>query len=388
MKMASPLTQALFLHRERAFLIVIKVQANALSNPQEGKPVRHRCLLSTLVTLGTVGLAACGEEATQPNTAANQPNVPQLAVASSTWIQRRLMPLDVRSPAAANVPNAQGQSILYVMGGQKLESDFPNEVPLGEVRAYNVATNTWIYSKRDMPAPRYATNGAGVIGGKIYVSGGYTSEHKPSASLFVYDPASNTWNRKRDMPAPGGWGVTGVIQDKLYVATLNDRGLGIAPRDTVADFFRYDPTKDSWTKLAKATGYSMDNPGGGVVNDKFYLIGPRVLEYDPNTNQWTKKGPWGPSTGGFLEGRTAVLLAHLYVFGFEANGSPNPIQPGIFIYNPANDSWAKKSLNFGGLCCSGVAERTPARVFLNGKPRVEWVGWLHTDVSNNLQYVP
>ena len=92
----------------------------------------YRSLLPALLALGALGLAACGEETTQPNTAESQPSVPQLAVASNTWIRRRLMPLDVRSPAAAVVPNAQGQSILYVMGGQKLESDFPREVPLGE----------------------------------------------------------------------------------------------------------------------------------------------------------------------------------------------------------------------------------------------------------------
>jgi Kelch motif len=342
--------------------------------------MRYRLLFPSLLTLGAFGLVACGEETTQPSTEVHQSTAPQLAVTSNTWLTRRDMPLGVKSPAGAVVPNAQGQSILYVMGGQKVESDYPNEVPLGEVRAYNVATNTWAW-KKDMPVARYGMNGAGVIGGKIYVAGGYTSTHQPSASLVVYNPASNTWTRKRDMPAPGGWGVTGVIGGKLYVATLN-------PRDTVADFFRYNATTDSWTRLPSATGYSMNDPGGGVINGKFYLIGPRVLEYNPITNQWTKKGPWGPSTGGGLEGRAVVLLAHVYVFGFEVNGSPNPIQPGIFIYDPVSDTWAKKVLNFGGLCCGGLIDRTPTRVFLNGESRVEWFGGFSWTAGNNLQYIP
>jgi hypothetical protein len=53
------------------------------------------------------------------------------------------------------------------LGGHKA-----NEyVPMGEVRAYNVATNTWT-SKQDMPGARYEMNGAAVIGGKIYVTEG------------------------------------------------------------------------------------------------------------------------------------------------------------------------------------------------------------------------
>src|SRR4051794_31934912 len=58
-------------------------------------------------------------------------------VTSNTWLKRRDMPLDLVSQAAAVIPNAQGQSILYVMGGRKAQSTLL--VPMGEVRAYNVA---------------------------------------------------------------------------------------------------------------------------------------------------------------------------------------------------------------------------------------------------------
>ena len=39
--------------------------------------------------------------------------------------------------------------------------------------AYNVATNTWTFRHR-LPKPLAGSNGAGVINGKIYVSGGYS----------------------------------------------------------------------------------------------------------------------------------------------------------------------------------------------------------------------
>lgn len=47
-----------------------------------------------------------------------------------------------------------------------------------------------------MPIPVYATNCAGVIGGKVYVSGGVTRDKFFRNELQVYDPATNTWTLK------------------------------------------------------------------------------------------------------------------------------------------------------------------------------------------------
>jgi hypothetical protein len=328
--------------------------------------MKNRPLLHIVLGLSCLTLASCASETTEPNAAPTSAG-PDLAVVSNTWLTRRDMPLELVHQAAADVPNAQGQSILYVIAGDK--ADGPPFVPMGEVRAYNVATNTWT-SKKDMPAARYWMNGAGVIGGKIYVTGGFTSRHQPSASVFVYDPASNTWTRKRDMPAAGGNGVTGVIGGKLYVVTF--RGWGLVP-----NFFRYNPATDSWTKLPSPTNYPLvGEGGGGVINKKLYLIGgSKVLEYDPITNQWTQKRrpdlasvPWsGPMT--------VVMLGHLYVFG----------APDIFIYDPVSDTWETKPL-LTKFSYWADYELTAARVFLNGQPRVELIGGYRP--GNNQQYIP
>jgi N-acetylneuraminic acid mutarotase len=356
--------------------------------------MRYRFLLPSLLTLGAFGLAACGEETTQPNTGVDQPTAPQPAVTSNTWLTRRDMPLDRVYQATAVVPNAAGQSILYVMGGGKTGTPFGNPVPRAEVRGYNVATNIWA-PKRDMPAVRYDMN-AGVINGKIYVPGGFTSERRPTVSLYVYDPASDTWSRKRNMPLPGGGGVTGVIGGKLYVVTFNSLFTGPGG---VANFFRYDPAKDSWTKLPSPTDYTRVSGGGGVINKKLYLIGgtrpfgDTILEYDPATNQWTKRGSWSsqeclPECG--LMGRTVVLLGRLYLFGTELLFDTAPVSRGIFIYDPVSDTWEKKPLltEFAWYAPYGLAA---TRVFLNGQPRVEVVGgergWSGSP-GNNQQYIP
>jgi N-acetylneuraminic acid mutarotase len=302
------------------------------------------------------------------------------------------MPLDMVYQASAVVPNAAGQSILYVFGGAKPDIFATAPVPTGEVRAYNVPTNSWA-SKRDMPAVRYEMN-AGVIAGKIYVPGGFTTGGRPTASLYVYNPASDTWTRKRDMPVPGGAGVTGVIGGKLYVVTFNS--LFHDPwKDPVANFFRYDPARDSWTRLP-SPAYSRENsfggnPGGeGVINNKLYLISAlgTVLVYDPVTNRWTRKRSYGMD----LLGRTVPMLSRLYVFG-----GAGEWYRGIYIYDPVSDTWTSKPLltHFWSSTLYGVAA---AKVFLNGQPRVEVVGgqrgqqWLYPGMpgspGNNQQYIP
>jgi N-acetylneuraminic acid mutarotase len=289
------------------------------------------------------------------------------------------MPLELFEQVTAVVDNAAGQSILYAIGGGVVDSKAPgNPIPVGEVRAYNVATNTWT-SKKDMPVARYWMNGAGVIGGKIYVTGGFTSKRRPSASVFVYDPASNTWTQKRDMPAAGGNGITGAIGGKLYVATFNGWG-------KVPSFFRYNPATDSWTRLPSPTNYpTVGEGGGGVINNKLYLItvavdsmfntSSKLLEFDPSTNKWTQKHLPNFASRVWGGPMTVVMLSHLYLFG----------APDIFIYDPASDTWATKPLltKFGYW---EDVELTAARVFLNGKPRVEVIGGYIP--GNNQQYIP
>ena len=58
---------------------------------------------------------------------------------------------------------------MYAIGGRN-----PNGVPIAAHAAYNVATNTWTF-RRGLPVPLAFSNGAGVINGKIYVSGGFSN---------------------------------------------------------------------------------------------------------------------------------------------------------------------------------------------------------------------
>jgi N-acetylneuraminic acid mutarotase len=376
--------------------------------------MRFRDFWSGVMTLGTLALAGCGSDTpTQPSTASpSSGTTPELAVASNSWIKRANMPGTRAYLAAATVTNAAGQSIVYAIGG----SDFAGciqcwgiRAPVNTVTAYNVATNTWA-SRRRLPVPLTYSNGAGVINGKIYISGGYTRSYGNGSNLstralYMYDPATNTWTRKRDMPqahseygpgikAPGVGGVTGVIGGRLYVVTacmttrvvsgdsVSSEGCDFTPFPL---FFRYNPVTDQWATLPSPYPYASSAPyAGGVIGEKFYVMSgwdranADFRVYDPATNKWTPKTPLGLGRPGAA---TAVLGGKLYVIGGDRSDNGLEIVDITTVYDPVTDAWTRRAF------LPSARDWTAAtKVFLNGQPRIELVGG--NVVEDNLQYVP
>ena len=73
----------------------------------------------------------------------------------------------------------------------------------GVVEVYDPATDGWS-RKTDMPTAR-SFAGTAVVDGKIYAMGGSAGARLNEPALAVvemYDPATDTWTRKADMPAP------------------------------------------------------------------------------------------------------------------------------------------------------------------------------------------
>lgn len=278
------------------------------------------------------------------------------------------------------------------------------DCPAAFVTAYNAATNTWSFP-HPLPIPLAQSNGAGVINGKIYVSGGFQGNADLSIGLYVYDPATNTWARKQDLPIlrdpHGGYsslfgarGVTGVIGGQLYVVTgcfmqLNDPAV-YATEACGPGFFRYNPVADRWTMLpAPALGDHAHSPyAGGVIGGKFYVMGGSVYTheghfavYDPATNVWTPKTALALERTGAA---TAVLGARLYVMGGARYNAVKDLMETLdvtIVYDPTTDAWTRRASMPSprkGIVASKVA--------LNGESRIEVMGG--NAPGNNLQYIP
>jgi N-acetylneuraminic acid mutarotase len=364
--------------------------------------MRYRSLSLAALALSSLALAGCVDEPTQPSGAVEaRPTVPELAVASNTWITRANMPANRTNLATATITNAAGQSVVYAIGGLN-----PNRVPVATVTAYNVATNTWTF-RRTLPVPLAGSNGAGVINGKIYVSGGYSDYGGdfPSGRLYMYDPATNTWTRKRDIPmvtsVPGipysdeyyaaGDGVTGVINGKLYVVSGCFQAQDPWGYYETCNplFFRYNPATDRWTRLPSPFAKPTYAPSiGGVIAGKFYVMANSgdtynayFAVYDPVTNRWTPRNSLGLAHSG---AGSAVLGGKLYVIGgTRYNAATDAFDKVMLtsVYDPATNLWTRRA-NMP----SARTDIAASNVLLNGKPRIEVVGGIAP--GNNIQYIP
>lgn len=364
---------------------------------------------AVIVALGSLALAACNDETTAPSAIPESPSADIQAAALNSWITRTDMLTTCSNLAVATVTNAAGQSIVYAIGGRN-----PNGVPLKTVTAYNVATNTWTF-RRALPVALAWTNGAAVINGKIYVSGGFSDylQYNLSNALYMYDPGTNTWTRKHDMPSVkgpyddpyyvGAEGVTGVINGKLYVVTacymsnapwlyLSESSCYEGGKLVGPAFFQYNPVTDRWFALASPSSafggsvmLSMLSPFvGGVIGGKFYVFGTssfdqisgRFAAYDPATNRWTPKNALGLARPGAA---AAALAGKLYVFGGTRHNSG--ILDKTIAYDPTTNLWTTRAP-----MPSPRIDIAATVVQVNGQSRIEVIGG--PAPGNNLQYTP
>jgi N-acetylneuraminic acid mutarotase len=132
------------------------------------------------------------------------------------------------------------------------------------------------------------------VNGKIYAIGG-SDGGKAISIVEEYDPATDTWTKKADMPTARCGLATSVVNGIIYA--IGGQGPGFGP-NAGGGFFStveaYDPVKDNWTDKAKMPSEKCSF-GTCAVNEKIYTIAgvgfpifSEVEEYDPATDTWTK----------------------------------------------------------------------------------------------------
>jgi hypothetical protein len=106
--------------------------------------------------------------------------------------------------------------------------------------------------------------GGVVVDGIFYVMQGGSSNAGVPARSYAYDPNTDQWTRKADMPTLRGNFAMGAINGFIYVAG------GDWP--IVPTLEAYDTQKDTWTTLAPMP-VATRHTTGAVVNGIFYVIG-------------------------------------------------------------------------------------------------------------------
>src|SRR5262249_35795269 len=237
-----------------------------------------------------------------------------------TWETRAPMPVRRQELATGALAGK-----IYVLGGYDLDGR-----STATVEVYNPATNTWAFA-RSLP---FAVNhnAAALAGGNLYSFGAGAGE------TFVYNPNNNSGAaRASSHYVHSLTAAVGVIDNKIYVAggtgTPSQRELEV-----------YDPVANTWTVKAPMS-VARNHTAGGVINGKFYVVGGRARDfsgstnalevYDPQINTWSTLVPMPTARSGLA---AAGVDNWVWVFGGE-DVLEFVVHSEVEVYNPATNSW-------------------------------------------------
>lgn len=175
---------------------------------------------------------------------------------------------------------------------------------------YDPKTNRWI-TKTPIPEDNVHLSGS-VINNKIYII---------NKNNWIYDPINDTWNNFASMNNQVG-GIAVVLNDKLYIIGGLTGGRG--NEKSISNFEMYDPLTNKWEKKADLPAPLFASAAVGI-NGKIVIIGGNTVEsfeneeitddvfmYDPLNDTWTQLNDfvfpvvWAAAT---------VYNNYIYVFG-------------------------------------------------------------------------
>ena len=260
--------------------------------------------------------------------------------ARNNWERITQLPTERERFATAVVDNK-----IYLIGGTLSENRKkvpPGPYGLSTVEVYDTQTNTWQRGV-NMPTLRHAAKAA-VVNGIIYVFGGYSAKDQKIVNMKfptvveAYDPQTDTWVRKQDMPAPRIHFGLAVVAGKVHIVggKMDIRG---GPTDRV-DI--YDPATDTWTTAPQMpVQRNLDFDSVAVANNRIYVIGgipPIIEEYNPISRQWRKMNDMLDLRGAFSQ---VVVKDDIYlVGGFTPTNRHPKYLATVDVYNPQTQAWS------------------------------------------------
>ena len=236
---------------------------------------------------------------------------------------------------------------IYIIGGSLVKNkNGPYGIPT--VEAYDTQTNTW-QKVADMPTPREAPKAA-VVDGIIYVFGGFSQKKGAKTEYPVrveaYNPATDRWTRKKDMPISRLYFGIGVVAGNVYLIGGNE-GLNLVQQEQRMDRVDiYNPATDTWAKGPKMPT-RRSYMRAEVVSDRIYVIGgsgwpvagwgpflPLIEEYDPISRQWRKQKDMVDFRFVFS---TVVVEDDIYLIG--GTDESRQYLATVDMYHPRTEAW-------------------------------------------------
>ena len=201
-------------------------------------------------------------------------------------------------------------------------------MPIAKNEVYDSYTNTWT-TKAEMPTARTGIR-ANNVNNQIYVIGGFESAGstvKPSNKTEAYDPITDTWTVKAEMPYPAVYHSSVVVDAKIYVLTSPFQ----IDRNQVLDspIQIYDIKTNSWS-LGSFLPTTQSSSDAALISDEqgrelIYIFGgggygdysDLVQIYDPENDVWGVGSPMPTPRHGMA---VAVVNNQVYALGGATSG--------------------------------------------------------------------
>jgi len=219
---------------------------------------------------------------------------------------------------------------------------------------YDTLSDSWA-EEQDFPGGADGTmvgftiNDTGYVGTGVSFGCGFYNE------FYMYDPVGNQWTQLASVPGSArGYAVGFALNGKGYI------GGGITGCGGVGlnDFYCYDPKTGKWDTIApypgkgsgqEAVGFAIGNYGYVGTGDS---VGSSSVpqkdfwRYDPSNNTWTKMADFG---GGVRGGASGFATCDKGYIGLGYNdASQSVVLNDFWQYDPAKNLWTPIA-NFGGV---------------------------------------
>ena len=240
---------------------------------------------------------------------------------------------------------------IYFVGG--LRGNYPG-VATSDVYRYETTTNRWTQLP-SLPFAMAAGN-AQIVNGVLHYFGGIESSSRDidysnhyEISLSDLNSGTGQWTTAAPIPTPRDHFTSAVVNGKIYLMGGEIGHDALHEQQSETDV--YDPTTDSWTRLADMpVPKSHDESGTFIVNGKIVLAGGQVddfqstnniSEYDPATNQWYILAPLPNTLAGTIaqkigskfyvisgyDGRSGIATMQTFVGNWAGTTTPPPSNP-------------------------------------------------------------
>ena len=266
------------------------------------------------------------------------------AVATAAWSMGTKLPIAKQYHAVASL---NGE--IFVFGGVTAGNYYN-----ARSFRYSPATNTWT-PIRDFPVAKWLCGLAESVNGKIYLFGAienFGTSYKTLPDVYEYDPATDTYTEKMDMPQAQGFACSGVIDNKIYV---------IAGSPANGNLFQkivqvYDPAADTWStatsfprELRYCSAATVDNKivvMGGYNNtlpNMYYVADTYIGELSGGTLAWRKVRDH--ALGPIILAGGVGIGGKAWFFGGRPSADNNaPATQRSYSYDPATDTWTALEL--------------------------------------------